>query len=918
MGSMVIRTPDYHLRVFVSSTLKELAEERKAVRQAIQKLRLAPVMFESGARPHPAQELYKSYLAQSQVFIGIYWKSYGWVAPGTHISGLEDEYNLSQKIPRLIYIKNPTPDREPALTGLLDRIRDDNTSSYTYFSTPTELKELVQNDLALLLTERFEAFHQDTTETTAATLLPLTNVPIPRNPLIGREQELKSICDLLRQDDIALITLTGPGGCGKSRLAIQIGSELLHFFKDGVYMVRLESINDTNLVISTIAETFNLRETSDSRPINEMLREFLRDKQILLILDNFEQVVEAAPFVAQLLEACPKLKCIVTSRTPLRLRAERELPVPPLSVPSLHKFNQLGNLNQYAAVELFILRAQAVNPDFSITNTNAPAIAEICYRLDGLPLAIELAAARIKLLTPQGMLARFEHQFDFLTGGARDLPARQRTLKGAIDWSFNLLNDIEKKLLRRLSVFVDGCSLEAAETVCDIQGDVAGHLDDTFESLIDNNLVIQLRDFQDEPRFGMLSTIHDYARERLYESEENDIIHQQHGQYYLDFVTEVEPRVRSAERAHWQQVMQQEFGNIRGVLDWVIENSKFKEIGQQIVITMGYYWHLGGYIAEGSYWCNKMMALCDDSTSPTIRAGLLCYDAELVWAQGDLTSALDRIEKSLELCRTQNINRVLPTAIIFRAMIASSARDLDTAYNLYQEGLKISKANKDLWSEAVVLSWLGDIALYQNDPERAKALHEDSIRIARLQGDPWCSMPALMSSAQTAIVQGDLNTAHKNLVEVVDALQTIGDQWSMTWTLIDLGHVAFLQGDFDQASSYFMDGLTLSKTLGNLRASIIVLAEAAAIISVCSHPEDAPKFSLAAQLCGATAAYIDTPGIFIWFDTQKLYEDAISQAKKAMDSAIWDQGYTEGQSLAIDDAVSLAMQALRDPGAIHA
>ena len=746
---------------------------------------------------------------------------------------------------------------------------------------------------------------------------PPTNVPIPRNPLIGREHELSSICDLIRQDDVALITLTGPGGCGKSRLAIQIGAELLDYFKDGVYMIRLESINDTNLVIPTIAETFNLRETPESRPINEILREFLRDKQILLILDNFEQVVDSAPSVSELLEACPALKCIVTSRTPLHLRAERELPVPPLSVPSLQNSNELSNLTQYAAVELFIQRAQAVNSDFTVTNANAPAIAEICYRLDGLPLAIELAAARVKLLTPQGMLARFEHGFDLLSGGTRDLPARQRTLRGAIDWSYNLLNDNERKLLRRLSVFVDGCSLEAAEGICDINGDIAEQLDDTLSALIDDNLVIQVRDFQDEPRFGMLSTIHDYARERLIESEENDIIHQQLGQFILDFVADVEPRVRSAKRAHWQQVMQQEFGNIRGVLEWVSETGKFKEIGQQIVITMGYYWHLGGYIAEGSEWCNKMMALCDDSTSSTIRAGLLCYDAELVWAQGDQASALDRIEKSLELCRTQNINRILPTAIIFRAMIASAARDLETAFTLYQEGLEISKANNDLWSEAVVLSWLGDIALYQNDPERAQALHEESIRIAKLQGDPWCGMPALMSSAQTAIVYGDLKTAHKNLVEVVDALQTIGDQWSMTWTLIDLGHVAFLQGDFDQASSYFLDGLTLSKTLGNLRASIIVLAEAAAIICVRSQPDAASRFTLAAQLCGATASYIDTPGIFIWFDTQKLYEDAISQAKSLMDPDKWDQGYSAGRSLTIDNAIAMAAQALKDTWVIH-
>ncbi len=678
-------------------------------------------------------------------------------------------------------------------------------------------------------------------------------------------------------------------------------------------MVRLEPINNTNLVIPTIAETFNLRETNESRPINEMLREFLRDKQILLILDNFEQVVEAAPSMSALLEACPGMKCIVTSRTPLRLRAERELPVPPLSVPSLQGSTELSNLTQYAAVELFIQRAQAVNPDFTITNTNAPAVAEICSRLDGLPLAIELAAARIKLLTPQGILARLEHRFDLLTGGTRDLPERQRTLRSAIDWSFNLLNDIEKKLLRRLSVFVDGCSLEAAEVVCDINGDVTGQLDDAMASLIDNNLVIQLGDFQDEPRFGMLSTIHDYARERLIESQETDSIHQQHCQFFLDFIASVEPRVRSAERAHWQLVMQQEFENIRGVLEWVNDTSKNVDIGQQMVIAIGFFWHLGGYITEGRQWCGKMLALCDNSTSATIRAGLLCFDAELIWAQGDQALAMDAIEKCLELCRTQDIQRILPTALIFRAMIASAARDLDTASAMYEEAIEIHKSINDLWSEAIALSWLGDIALYQNDPDRAQTLHEESIRIAKLQGDPWCSMPALMSTAQTAIVRGDLNTAHNNLVEVVNVLHTTGDQWSLAWTLIDLGHVASLQGDLDQARSHFLEGLTLSKTLGNLRATIIVLAEAAALISMRSQPEDSPKLSLAAQLCGATASYLDTPGIFIWFDTQKLYEDAITRAKSIIDANTWNQGYAEGRSMPIESAVALALQALKDP-----
>ena len=915
---MIIRTPDYRLHVFISSTLKELAEERKAVRQAILKLRLAPIMFESGARPHPAHELYQSYLSQSQIFIGIYWQSYGWIASEMHISGLEDEYNLSCNIPRLIYIKDSAPDREPALTSLLDRIRNDNTSCYTYFSTPAQLKELVQNDLALMLTERFETVNRIEQPSHETRSHPPTNVPIPRNPLIGRERELATACDLLQRDDIALVTLTGAGGTGKSRLAIQIGLEMLDSFKDGVFLVRLEPISDPNLLLSTIAETFGISETPGSRPISEMLKEFLRDKQMLLILDNFEQVVEVAPCVAELLEVCPQLKCIVTSRTPLRLRAEKELPVPPLSVPSLQNSTNLGSLSQYAAVELFIQRAQAVKPDFSVTNTNAPAVAEVCYRLDGLPLAIELAAARVKLLTPHGLLARLEHRFDLLTGGTRDLPERQRTLRGAIDWSFNLLNEREKKLFRRLSVFIGGCSLEAAEKVCDIDGDLTQSLDNTLASLIDNNLVIQLQETGADPRFGMLNTIHEYAYERLTESNESDPIHQQHAQYYLDFVTVVEPRIRSAERVRWQQVMLQEFGNVRGVLEWVYRTGKCIEIGQKIVIALGVFWHMGGYVAEGQRWCHQMMALCDESTSIAIRAGLLYVIGVLAWSQGDHLSAVTSLDKSLKLCHTMDDKRLFANAMLVRGMTATASRDLPTAAAMLQGSIELFKVTKDQWFEAIATSWLGDIALYENDIDHALALHNQSIKLARQQGDPWCVTPPLMSSAQIALLNGDLTKARSILEEAVDLLRKTGDRWSLSWALIDLGHVALMKGELNQAGNYFLEGLTLANTLGNLRVLIVSLAGTAALIArrwkdrPDAQQQDTSELAMAARLCGTTAPYLDTPGIFIWFDTKNLYDEAVSQTKSLMDAHLWDQGYSEGQSMPLDQAIALAIQALKE------
>jgi hypothetical protein len=402
----MIRTPDQRVRVFVSSTLRELAAERRAVRDAVTSLRLVPVMFEMGAQPYPPRPVYRAYLAQSQVFVGIYWQSYGSVAPGEEVSGLEDEYRLSAGLPRLIYVKTPAPDREPRLAEMLARIRDEGDVSYQRFSDPAELQQLVGNDLAVLLSDRFE---MSRSHEVAADDAPLAGaLPAPATPLLGREREAAAVEELVVRQGARLVTLTGPGGVGKSRLAVEAARRLGPGFADGVRFVELASVSSADLVAAAVATGLGLTTTGGKLVTD--LESYLRARRLLLVLDNFEQVVGAAPLLAELLGAAPGVVVLVTSRVVLRLSGEHEFPVPPLPVPPAGSSPDPEELQRYASVGLFVQRAHAAAPGFQLTGGNAEAVAEICRRLDGLPLAIELAAARVRLLPPPALLARLDHR----------------------------------------------------------------------------------------------------------------------------------------------------------------------------------------------------------------------------------------------------------------------------------------------------------------------------------------------------------------------------------------------------------------------------------------------------------------------------------------------------------------------------
>src|SRR5215469_8870801 len=812
--TVAIRTPDQRVRVFVSSTLTELAAERQAVRDAVTRLRLVPVMFELGARPHPPRSVYQAYLAQSQVFVGIYWQSYGWVAPGEQISGLEDEYQLSAGLPRLLYVKSPSPDRERRLTELLARIQDEGGVSYQHFSAAAELQQLVENDLAVLLSEQFEVARSGSGAPDDAGLSDV--LPAPATPLVGREREAAAVEELVVHEGVRLVTLTGPGGVGKSRLAVEAARRLGPGFADGVRFVELAAVRSADLVAPAIATGLGLN-TSAGRLVAD-LESYLRARRLLLVLDNFEQVLGAAPMLAGLLGAAPGLVVLVTSRAVLRLSGEHEFAVPPLPVPPAGAALDPGQLERYASVSLFTERAHAADPGFELTSGNAAAVAEICRRLDGLPLAIELAAARVRLLPPQALASRLDERFSLLTGGARDLPERQQTLRNTLDWSFELLPAAEQALLARLGVFAGSFSLPAAEAIgADAPGqDQAGPVMDTLGALVDSSLV-QPQTRRDQPRFALLESIRQYALDRLREGGDWTEAHDRHAAYFLALAEPADADLTGAGQLAWLDRLEADHDNLWAAMSWLAGHGPLEQAVHLITVTNRYWW-LRGHAAELARPGDDIVAGSKD-LPPGQHALALTQAGLIVIADRDPARGQDLLEQTLPLYRQDDEQpplsvtmnalalAVLGYLAVLRRDYAAASKLLDQGQALLRERRDDDLAGFDRLQRQVTVAFaddvLGQIRLSQGDNDAAAQLFTDGLAVARRAQDWTPQLAALYGLARARQAQRDLFGAAGHLREGLALAAQAGDETSTAYYLEALATVAGQQDNPQRAVRLF-------------------------------------------------------------------------------------------------------------------
>jgi predicted ATPase len=777
-----IRTPDQRLRVFVSSTLEELAAERAAARAAIEELRLAPVMFESGATAHPAQAVYRAYLEQSDVFVGIYWQRYGWVGPGMAVSGLEDELRLAVGMPRLLYVKNPAPAREPGLSRMLESIRAEGTLSYKKFTTVAELRELVAGDLATMLAERFGGADR------ASQFARPRGLPSPVTALVGRDADVKEVAGMLAAPDRRLVVLTGAGGAGKTRLALAVAERTRRQWPDGVAFVDLSAVTDPEQVPDAIAAALGLVGQGRERPLDTLERA-LADRAMLLVLDNFEQVLDAAPVVARLLQSAPGLRLLVTSRVVLRVRGEQEWRVDPLGVPAPGA--ALADLADTPAVRLFIDRVRDIRPGFTLTSQNAEAVAEVCRRVDGLPLALELAAASMRLLTPEEVLARLPQRLE-RPGTIADLPGRQQTLTGTIQWSYDLLPPSAQRMLARLSVFAAPFTVGAVEVVC---GAGAADAMQDLSILLDHSMVSPAERPDGERAFRLLDPIRRFAAGQLTDASET----LGHLERYLFGVLEASPQYGSRDRD--LRRLDSEQANLRAVLSWVARDQRPSAQLLRALADVWIWLLVRGHLRDCStLWQQIASLLAAEPQTDSDRLARAVLLAGGQTNQSEFTRAIEVVDEALP--DGHGTAEPARTALLLMLRgIARVAAAHDLARADFAEALTVARGAGDPVVLGYVQAHYGALLCLDGDLDQARTLHEEALTIARSRGDENLRGEAHYVLAIDSMAAGDSGPAGPQLAAAVRHYQNLDHLEGLARCLGALAALAVQGGDPGLAAS---------------------------------------------------------------------------------------------------------------------